>query len=119
MQGTLPSWLVVHVGLDANKRSAIGTNVVLVGSELATFGSDTLQLLLTRSIGIADVHDHSLFADGDAVELLDDSVADVSRLEAGDVVSARSQSIRDESKLTERSQRHGCCPCCHEGFWRT
>lgn len=95
-QSTLPGWLVVHVGLDPNQRGAVCTNVVLVGAELAAFRGDTLELLLTRSISVSNVHHHALVADGNAVELLDDRVADVSRLETAQDVRFQRPEMAEE-----------------------
>lgn len=68
-------------GEDSSSRAAISTNVVLVGSELSAFARDTLQILLSWSVGIANLEEEALFADGLAVELSDDLIADLTALE--------------------------------------
>lgn len=64
-----------------NSHRAVGADVVLVGTVLATLGGDTLELLLGRGIGVADLHDETLLADGDAVKALDDLLTDITGLE--------------------------------------
>jgi hypothetical protein len=61
--------------VDSNIGSAVGANVVLIGAELPTFGGDALQLLLGRRVGVPDLHQHSLFANGSTMVLLDDVLA--------------------------------------------
>lgn len=46
-----------------NSHGAVGADVVLVGTVLATLGGDTLELLLGRGVGIANLHDETLIAD--------------------------------------------------------
>jgi hypothetical protein len=70
-----------HTRCNANERSAIGADVVLVGAELATLSRDTLELLLSRRVGIADVHGKSLGTETSTVELANDLVADLACLE--------------------------------------
>lgn len=74
---------MVHVGGHADKGGTIGTNVILVGAELATLSSDALELLLSWGIGIANVHEKTLFTNTEAVELADDFVTDIAVLESG------------------------------------
>jgi hypothetical protein len=69
--------------MDTDISRAVGPNVVLVGSELATLGGDALQLLLGRRIRITDLHQHALFADRSAVVFLDDIFALFAGLEPG------------------------------------
>lgn len=105
--------LAIKSWAHANEGSAIGTNVVLVGSELATFGSDALEFLLCRGVGIANVHEKTLLANANTVELSNHLVTDISVLKAIGEVSYRmrgSGTIR--LGLTERSRHRGCCPCC-------
>lgn len=59
----------------ANKRSAVSTNVVLIGAELTTLGGDTFELLLGSSVGVADVHEEALLAESATVVLVNDIVA--------------------------------------------
>jgi len=54
---------------------------------LTTLSGDTLQILLSRSIGIADLEEKTLFANRLAVELLDDLLADLAALETTTSVS--------------------------------
>ena len=61
---------------------AIGANIVLVGSELTAFSGDTLQVLLSRGIGIANLQKKALLANRLAVELLDDLFTDLTSLKA-------------------------------------
>lgn len=74
---------MVQVCGHADKGGTIGANVVLVGAELATLSSNTLELLLSWGIGIANVHGKTLFTKTDAVELADDFVTDIAVLESG------------------------------------
>jgi hypothetical protein len=60
---------------------AVSTNIVLIGSELSTLCGDTLQVLLRRSIGIANLEKESLFTNWLTVKLLDDLLADSASLE--------------------------------------
>lgn len=62
--------------------STICTNVVLVGSELAAFSGDPLEILLCRSVGIADLKEKTLLANGLTMEFLDDLLTDVAILES-------------------------------------
>jgi hypothetical protein len=50
---------------------------------LSALGCDTLEILLGRSIGIADLKEETLFTNGLTMELLDDLFADIATLEAG------------------------------------
>lgn len=61
--------------MDANVRSAVGANVVLVRAELAALSCDTLQLLLSRRVSITDLEDHALVADRSSMKLLDNLLA--------------------------------------------
>lgn len=63
-------------------RSTISTNVVLVRTELAAFGSDSLQILLSRSVGITNLKKKTLVTNGLTMKLLDDLFADLARFEA-------------------------------------
>lgn len=63
-------------------RATISTNIVFIGSELTTFSGDTLEILLSRSIGISNLKEKTLFTNGLAMELLDDLFADIAALEA-------------------------------------
>lgn len=79
---TVPGSLAVDAGMDSNIRSAVGANVVLIGAELAALSRDALQLLLRRSIGIADIHLHAFYANTSAVILLDHVLTFFASLEA-------------------------------------
>jgi hypothetical protein len=71
----------VHGTTIADKRSTVGPDVVLVRSELAALGGDTLQLLLGWSVGVTDVHEKTLFTNSGAMELLDHLITNISVLE--------------------------------------
>lgn len=60
--------------------ATICTDVVLVGSELSTLSCDTLEILLSRSVCVANLKQKTLFANGLTMELLDDLVADITTL---------------------------------------
>lgn len=68
-----------------NEGSAVGTDVVLVGAELATLRSDTLELLLGGSVCISDVHEKTLLANTNTIELSDDVVANIAVFKAARV----------------------------------
>lgn len=79
--------LAVQSRAHADEGCAVGTNVVLVGAELAAFRSDTLQLLLGRSVGIANVHEEALLANAGTVELVNNIITNVASLETSNNVS--------------------------------
>lgn len=79
---TAPVLRVVDGRVDANSHCAVGADVVLVGTVLTALGSDALQLLLGRSIGVADLHQVALIANRLAVVALDDLLTHVTTLEA-------------------------------------
>lgn len=79
---TTPGTLTVDGGVLTDSHGSVGADVVLVGTVLAALSSDALQLLLRRGVGVADLHQETLLADGDAVEALDDLLTDIARLEA-------------------------------------
>lgn len=66
---------------DHVSRCSISSNIVFVCAELTSFGSDTLQVFLCRGIGITDLKQKSLLADGLAMELLDNLLADITVFE--------------------------------------
>jgi hypothetical protein len=70
---------------------------------------------LSRSIGVADLEKKTLLTNGLAMEFLDDLLADITRLEAIEMISLYS-SFHLKEVLTEQNQHHGCCSGCHEGF---
>ena len=91
----VPVAVVVDVGMNADERSSVGTNVVLIGTELAALGRDALELLLSRRVRIANLHDVAFVANSNSVELLNNLIANVAVLEAGikhKVVSERAVS---------------------------
>jgi hypothetical protein len=55
---------------------------------LSALSSDTLQVLLGGGIGIANLKEETLFADGLAMELLDNLFADITGLEATTIVQS-------------------------------
>ena len=72
------------MGIHPDMRCAIGPKVVLVRSKLATLSRHSLELLLSRGIGISNVHDDravDVRLDFVVVKLGDDLVADIARLE--------------------------------------
>lgn len=77
-----PLGLGVHVWAQTNKGSTIGADVILVGAELAALGSHTLELFLSRSIGVTNVHQHALVSDANAIELADDFIANSTALKS-------------------------------------
>lgn len=79
--------LVVESRTQANKGRAVGTDVILVGAELAAFGSDSLELLLRRGIGVSNIHEKSLFSNTNAVELANDLITNIARLETRKILS--------------------------------
>lgn len=86
--------------------SAVGADVVLVGSILAAFGRDTLELLLSGSIGVTNLHDVVLLADGDAMEVLNDLLADLASLEAASQRQKACDMNRPGSQGTLPSETH-------------
>jgi hypothetical protein len=62
-------------------RSTISTNIVLVGSELTTLCGDSLEVLLGRSVGIANLQKKTFLANWLAMELSDDLLTDLTTLE--------------------------------------
>lgn len=79
---TAPGLRVVDGRIDANSHGAVSADVVLVGTVLTALSSDTLQLLLGRGIGVADLHQVALITNGLAMVALDDLLTHVTRLEA-------------------------------------
>ena len=88
--------------------STICTNIVLVGSELTAFGGDTLQVLLSRGIGITDLQKKAFLANRLAVELLDDLFADIAALKAVRKVSIIRE-CRETKQLTVQNRHLGSC----------
>jgi len=68
-------------------RGAVSTDVILIGSELSAFGSDTLEVLLSRSVGIADLKEKTLFTNRLTMKLSNDLLADFACLESVTEVS--------------------------------
>ncbi len=69
--------------MNAHVSSAVGANVILVRPELAALSSDTLELLLSGSVGIAnlDLLALALLSQVDAMVFTDDIFALVARVE--------------------------------------
>lgn len=85
---------VVSASISASRRQtemgrSICTNIVLVGTELATLGGDTLQFLLGRSVGVADLHLETLVADSNTCKVQNDLITDCTGLETIQQVSIR------------------------------
>lgn len=74
--------LVVQSRVQANKRSTVGANIVLIGAKLATLGGDSLEFFLSWGIGVTNVHWKPFFADANAVELANDFVANIPRIKS-------------------------------------
>lgn len=66
---------------------SIGTDIVLVRAVLATLGRDTLQFLLGRGIGVPNLHEIGVAANGLVVEPTDNVLAHVARVEAMTMIS--------------------------------
>jgi hypothetical protein len=62
--------------------ATICTDIVLVSSELSTLRGDSLEILLSWSISIANLKKESLFADRLAMEFSDDLLTDLTRLKS-------------------------------------
>jgi hypothetical protein len=69
--------------------AAVCTDVVLVGSELSTLSCDALEILLSRSVCVANLEQKTLFTNGLTMKLLDDLVADIATLKAVTKLSQR------------------------------
>lgn len=61
---------------------AVCTHIVLVGTELAALSCNFLEVLLSWSVGIANLKQQTLFTDGLTMELFDDFFTDLTGLEA-------------------------------------
>lgn len=68
-------------------RCTVCSDVILVGSELTALCCDTLEVFLGRGIGVADLEKETLFANGLAMELSDDLLADFAALESTEKVN--------------------------------
>lgn len=67
---------------DANSHGSVCADVVFVGTVLAALGGDTLQLLLRRRVGIANLHQEAFITNGLAMVAPDDLLTDISTLKA-------------------------------------
>lgn len=74
-------WLAVKCRVQSHKGSPISTNVILIGAELSALSSNSLELLLRRCIGVANIHKEAFFANSDSIELSNDFVTNVSGFE--------------------------------------
>lgn len=79
--------LVVQGWAHPNEWRTVGSDVILVGPELSTFRGDPFELLLSRGIGVSDVHEQALFTNTNSVELADDFIANISVLETRRMIS--------------------------------
>lgn len=62
--------------------STISSNIVLIGPELSAFRCNTLQILLSWSIGVANLQQKTLFAYWLAMEFLDDLLTNLPALKS-------------------------------------
>lgn len=85
----------------SHNTATVSTDVVFIGSELSTLSCDALEILLGRSIGIADLKEETFFTNGLAMELSDDLFTDITALEAGIVVSQERLETRKMSLPSE------------------
>lgn len=79
---TVPRGLRVDRGVHPDSMSAVCANVVLIRPVLTTLRSDPLQLLLRRSVCVADLHDVVFLSDMDPIVDLDDSLANFASLKS-------------------------------------
>jgi hypothetical protein len=89
-----------RVALQTDQRSTIGANIILVGAELSALCSDSLKLLLSLGVGIANVHDEALLANSSTVVLADNIFALITRLEAAIISDMNIESL---CELTHRA----------------
>jgi hypothetical protein len=73
--------LAINGGGHTDKGSAIGAYVVLIGAELSTLASDTLELLLGRSVCVTNLHWKTLITNKLAGEVFNDFITNLTRLE--------------------------------------
>jgi len=74
---------------DISSRTSVSTNVVFVGSKLSALRCDTLEVLLSRCIRIANLKQEALFANRLTMEFLDDLFTDLTSLETEGLVRPR------------------------------
>ena len=75
--------------MDADKCSAVSADIVLIGAELAALSCDALQLLLSRSVGISNLHDETFVTQSlHTVIFANDFVTDVTSLKASETDTA-------------------------------
>ena len=83
LRGTRKNWRGNAQRRSQGKNATtICTNVVLISSKLSALSGDTLEVLLGRSVGIANLEEKTLFTDGLTMELSDYLLADLTRLKA-------------------------------------
>ncbi len=104
-----------HWRRQSNDTASICTDIILVGAELSTFSCDTLEIFLCGSVCVTNLKEEALFTNGLTVELLDNLLADFTRLKTATCISQDSHEGIMESP-TEQSQHHGCCSDYHEEF---
>lgn len=68
--------------VDKLSGSTICAYIVLIGSKLTALRGDSLQVLLGRSVGIANLEEETFLTNWLAMELLDNLLADVTALKA-------------------------------------
>ncbi len=68
-------------------RATISTDVILVSSELATLCGDSLEILLSRSIGVADLEKKTLLTNRLAMKFLDNFLTNITVLKTGKLIS--------------------------------
>ena len=102
------------------KRQDVGscticTNVILLSSELSTFCSNSFEILLGWSIGVADLKEQTLFTNGLAMKFLDNFVTNISRFKSTSLY----QWLFERAMmgiLTVQNQHPGYDSDYHEGF---
>jgi hypothetical protein len=90
--------------------ATVSANIVLVGAELSAFSSDSLEILLSWCVCIANLEKKALFANGLAVELLNDFLADITALKSIQYVSRQVQMWLAYAYLANPTPRLLFCP---------
>lgn len=83
--------LVIRERAHAHHSSSVSADIVLVRAKLASLGRNTFKLLLSRSVSITNLHRQAVRAKFDALELLNHSVTNITRLESTDTLARNRQ----------------------------